>query len=316
MQQQRSDNDSPWKLILREYFSEAMEFFFPHIAELVDWTRPIEFLDKEFQQLSPDAEVGKRYADQLVRVYRKQGTPLILLLHLEVQAAPEKHFAERMLIYALRIYDYFHQPATSLAILCDKQADWRPTQHVLTSPGTQIAFDFTSVKLLDYQNRWADLEASRNPFATVVMAHLKTQSTKPNTKERKDWKLFLIRRLYEMGYTRSQILNLFKFVDWAMLLSERQKQAFWTELKEYEEQRKMPYITSVEEIGFARGQEVGQQRGERSLTLLQLTQKFGTLSDETVERISALNSEQLQALAIALLNFTSLDQLTQWLESI
>jgi hypothetical protein len=85
----RSDQDSPWKLVLRQYFREAMEFFFPTIAELVDWTKPPEFLDKEFQQLAPDAAIGKRYADQLVRLQRQQGQPLYLLLHLEVQAAPD-----------------------------------------------------------------------------------------------------------------------------------------------------------------------------------------------------------------------------------
>jgi predicted DNA-binding ribbon-helix-helix protein len=33
-----------------------------------------------------------------------------------------------------------------------------------------------------------------------------------------------------------------------MMLPEGLKQTFWAELKTYEEERKMPYITSVEEI--------------------------------------------------------------------
>jgi hypothetical protein len=59
----RTDQDSPWKLMLRQYFPEAIEFFFPDIAQAIDWTQPIEFLDKEFQQLTPDAEIGKRFAN-------------------------------------------------------------------------------------------------------------------------------------------------------------------------------------------------------------------------------------------------------------
>jgi hypothetical protein len=35
-----------------------------------------------------------------------------------------------------------------------------------------------------------------------------------------------------------------------MVLPESPKQAFWEELKAYEEARRMPYISSVEEIGF------------------------------------------------------------------
>lgn len=85
------------------------------------------------------------------------------------------------------------------------------------------------------------------------------------------------------------------------------KQAFWQELKAYEEERKVPYITSVEEIGF--------ERGQRSLILLLLQQRVGQLPDQLHDRISQLNLTQLEALAIALLNFSSLAELEAWLES-
>lgn len=125
----RTDQDSPWKEILRQYFPEAIAFFFPRLHHLSDWKKPFEFLDKEFQQLAPDAERGKRYADLLVKVWRKRGKPLFLLLHVEVQAKPEASFAERMFVYALRTFDRFRQPAVSSAILCDTKADWRPDRH-------------------------------------------------------------------------------------------------------------------------------------------------------------------------------------------
>jgi hypothetical protein len=80
----RADQDSPWKRILRFNFREAIEFLFPAIAAEIDWTKPIEFLEKEFQQLTPDSEIGKRLADQLVRAYKKGGGSIILLIHLEV----------------------------------------------------------------------------------------------------------------------------------------------------------------------------------------------------------------------------------------
>jgi hypothetical protein len=34
------------------------------------------------------------------------------------------------------------------------------------------------IKLIDYIPLWAKLEASQNPFAIVVMAHLKTKETR------------------------------------------------------------------------------------------------------------------------------------------
>ena len=110
---ERADLDSPWKEVLEAYFPQAMQFFFPETAALIDWERPYEFLDKEFQQIAREAEIGKRYADKLVKVWRIQGEELWLLLHVEIQAQAEKKFAERMFTYNFRIFDRFHKPAIS-----------------------------------------------------------------------------------------------------------------------------------------------------------------------------------------------------------
>jgi predicted transposase YdaD len=95
------------------------------------------------------------------------------------------------------------------------------------------------------------------------MAHLKTQETKKNPQVRQQWKFQLVRCLYEQGYNRSEVINLFKFIDWVMVLPKPQKSKFWQDLKTYEEQQKMPYITSVEEIGYERGFKEGEQRGQQ-----------------------------------------------------
>jgi hypothetical protein len=55
--------------------------------------------------------------------------------------------------------------------------------------GCEVNFKFSVVKLLDYQQNWQELEESSNPFATVVMAHLKAQETRGQQQERKTWKL-------------------------------------------------------------------------------------------------------------------------------
>ncbi len=285
----RADQDSPWKRILRFNFQAAIEFFFPNIAVEIDWTKPIEFLDKEFQQLTPDSEIGKRFADQLVKVYQKNGNSIILLIHLEVQAEPEIVFPKRMFTYVIRIVDYFNQEPISLAILCDSDSDWRPNQYRFITPGSSLEFNFTAVKLLDYRSRWDELEASDNIFATVVMTHLKAQDTKRNEPARKQWKLTLIKRLYERGYNRSTIINLFAFVDWLMILSNEAKVSFWQELRTYEEERQMPYITSVEQIGYDRGIE------EKAITIA-LNMLKDNLPLETIARFTGLSIEQLQQL--------------------
>ena len=298
-----------------QILSRSDRILFPTIDPLIDWTKTIEFLDTEFQQITPNAEIGKRFADQLVKVQLKKGKELILLIHLEIQAVPEKDFPERMFIYAIRIFELFHQLPVSLAILCDGKRDWRPSTYSLTTPESSLEFNFKAVKLLDYETQWSQLEQSRNPFAVVVMSHLKTRETKDSAIDRKIWKVRLVKRLYELGYDRSEVLNLFRFVDWVMILPEGLKRTFWNELKTYEEDRKMPYITSVEEIGYDRGLNEGEAKGERSITLLLLNHKFGELPDRMVEQIKALSIPKIEALSKALLDFTSIEDLTTWLKN-
>jgi Domain of unknown function (DUF4351) len=310
----KDEQDSPWKQILRQYLEDAMVFFFPAIADAVDWRVPPVFLDKEFRQIAPEAKTGRRFADQLVQLQCKRGKPLILLLHIEIQASPEANFAERVFVYALRIFDYFRQPATSIAILGDANPRWRPSQYTFSQPETDLIFRFGTVKLLDYKLRWADLEASTNPFACVVMAHLKMQETKQDKAARKVWKLWLIRRLYESGYNQDDVVNLFHFIDWLLKLPKALEDEFWQDLQTYEQERTMPYITSVERIGRRIGREEGREEERRSLVTLLLNEKFGDLPESTQTQITALSLKKLEALAIALLKFQSIDELNQWLQ--
>jgi hypothetical protein len=318
---QPNEQDAPWKTVLCQYFREATEFFFPEIAKVVDWSKPIEFLDKEFMKIAPDAATGKRFADQLVKVYRRGGKAIFLLIHVEIQASPEKAFAKRVFTYSLRILDYFDQPATSVAILCDANPKWRPNQYGFALPGTRLDFEFSIAKLLDYRDRWAELESSQNPFAWVVMAHLKMQETRRDKPSRRIWKMRLIRGLHESGYSRVDVVNLFNFIDWILGLPKPLEVEFWRELQTYEEGRKVAYITSVERIGYDRGKaegriEAAQQSLERqrSLILRQLHRKVGSVQDAALETINSLSLEQLESLGEALLDFGSIDDLTTWLD--
>jgi hypothetical protein len=51
-----------------------------------------------------------------------------------------------------------------------------------------------------------------------VMAHLRTLETRGDAGRRHREKFALVRRLYDLGYDREQILTLFRFIDWLMTL--------------------------------------------------------------------------------------------------
>jgi hypothetical protein len=139
--------------------------------------------------------------------------------------------------------------------------------------------------LLEFKQQWSALAASRNPFATVVMAHLQALETRQNRKKRKEAKLALTKRLYEQGYQREDIINLFKFIDWLMSLPTELEQEFQQELNQYEEEKRMPYITSVERMGM--------EKGMRESVIDALEIRFENVPSELVDEISQIQDTSL-----------------------
>ena len=74
-------------------------------------------------------------------------------------------------------------------VLGDERTSWRPSQFGYGLFGYAVEFKFPVIKLLDYQQQWSALEASRNPFATVVMAHLQAIATRSDRNKRLESKL-------------------------------------------------------------------------------------------------------------------------------
>ncbi|MBM4458124.1 MAG: hypothetical protein FJ011_10225 [Chloroflexi bacterium] len=96
----------------------------------------------------------------------------------------------------------------------DDDPAWRPSEFGYDIFGCRVSLTCPTVKLLDYAPRWEELATDRNPFAVIVMAHLKTLATRGDASERLHWKLNLIRGLYDGGYSKTDILELFRVIDW------------------------------------------------------------------------------------------------------
>ena len=59
-----------------------MDFLFPEISEEIDWSRGYKPQNSEFQQITGDADTGRRYADKLMRVYIKaDGKEALIFIH-------------------------------------------------------------------------------------------------------------------------------------------------------------------------------------------------------------------------------------------
>jgi len=292
------DYDSPWKEGMELYFKELMQFFFPDIAARIAWDKGYQFLDKELQQVVRDAEIGRRHADKLVRVWSLEDEPFHVMIHIEVQSDKDRDFPLRMYIYNYRIFDKQYRPVTSLAILADENPSWRPAAYRSEQWGCKINFEFPTVKLFDYSDKIDTLLEKTNPFAIITAAHLKTKATKNNPQERYTWKWTITRALYEKGFSTKNILSLYRLVDWLMMLPDDLTKQFTQNLIAYEEERKMPYITSAERIGIEKGRHEGRDEGmlfdAREMLLEALDEKFSRdIPTDIHDQIKALNNRIL-----------------------
>ena len=280
----RDDYDSPWKEALEGYFPEFLALFFPDIHEGIDWSRQHEFLDKELQQIVRDAEIGRRYADKLAKVWTLAGRETWVLIHVEVQGQSEPDFDKRMYVYNYRLFDRYQVDVVSLAVLADSSSDFQAGEYRRGRWGCEVRFCFPTVKLLELGRDWASLEASDNPFTLVVMAHLMAQKNRDGVK-RLDAKLQLIRLMYRRGYSKDQVLTLFRVIDWLLHLPPELAPAFEQALSSIKEEQKVAYITSIERLGLERGiqqgMEQGMQQGEAAVLTRQLQRKFGEKFTET-----------------------------------
>ena len=284
-----TDYDSPWKEALDRYFPQALEFLFPQIHAEIDWERGWEFLDKELQQVVRDAELGRRLVDKLVKVWQQDGSETWVLIHLEIQGKVEASFAERMFVYHYRLRDRYNLPVVTLAVLADKRESWRPTGYSYSLWGCQVNLEFPMVKLLDYKSQLSELEQNPNPFSVFVITHLQAQATRQNLEDRLQWKLRLVKGLYERGYDRKDILELFRFIDWVMALPIDLENQFDNELSAFEEERQMPYVSRFERRTTLK------TRQDDIIDALEV--RFGAIPEAIKNQVATLqDSDQVQAL--------------------
>ncbi len=292
---ERGDFDSPWKEAVEHYFKDFMAFFFPAIHDDIDWSRSYEFMDKELEKIVRNSQSGRRYADKLVKVFLQNGSETRLMIHIEIQGYHDSTFPKRMYIYNYRIFDRYNIETVSIAVLTDNNPKFRPDEYKTSRWGCELIFRFPIAKVWDYGRDWSSLAENPNPFAIVVMAHLKALEVK-DAFIRKRWKLRLIRLLYDRGYAYKDVLELFRFIDWLLILPKEMDEQFMEELHIIEEEKRMPYVTSVERIGIEKGIQQGIQKGIRMGSLKEaranvieaLKARFGTVPQDvqiTVQEI-------------------------------
>ncbi|HEX5271097.1 MAG TPA: hypothetical protein VFW33_11440, partial [Gemmataceae bacterium] len=200
----------------------------------------------------------------------------------------EEGFARRVFVYNYRIFDRYNAEVVSLVVLADDDPDWRPHRFQYGRWGAETGIRFEPVKLLAYAGREAALEADANPFARVVLAHLKTMETRRDPAGRHAWKVRLVRGLIAGGFTSEDVRELLRLIDWMMELPPALANLFDQEMARLEEERRMPYITSFERHGMEKGRKMALREAIEDL----LRDQFGDAGLPLLPEIQALDDAE------------------------
>ena len=191
-------------------------------------------------------------------------------------------------------------PVISLAILGDiDRPNWRPEKYAWNVPCTRVEMNFGVAKLFDYNERWAELEASENPFGLLTLAHLRAKQTRGGdaVEERYRWKRYLLELLAKKGWPTEDVCKFLAFIDRVMNLPEDVNEALKAEIGENKEKTMQEFMSTWEEAAVKKGREEGREEGRLGqMRMLQrhLTLHFGDLPAWTVERLERATVDQLE----------------------
>ena len=126
-----------------------------------------------------------------------------------------------------------------------------------------------------------------------------------------------------------QLRQVFRLIDLMMHLIPDLETEFEQRLTNLEEERKMPYVTSVERIWEARGRELGEEigkeigkeigeaQGRLSVAVALLTRQVGDLPENVVTRIKSLTGDDVNDFVTAAISceFSDVNSIESWIDA-
>src|SRR5207302_9783846 len=85
--------------------------------------------------------------------------------------------------------------------------------------------------------------------------------TRQDGAARHGWKVRLVKGLYRGGFEKEDVQQLFRLIDWLMVLPLELQGIFRDEIYEFEMEKRMPYVTSIESMAEEKGREEGREEG-------------------------------------------------------
>ncbi|PAV31117.1 hypothetical protein CIL05_00205 [Virgibacillus profundi] len=317
------DQDGLWKNLITELFEKFMQFFAPRLYEEIDFTKDPDFLQQELYKEIIQGKKGRVAADQIVKVFLKNGDERWILIHIEVEGKDGADFPKRMFRYFYRIYDKFDREIYAIALLTDAEKSTYHNQYRYSFHGTELEYTYNIYKF-DSKNI-KKLEQSSNPFAAAVIAGIYASKTKNDSQQRYIFKRKLMTQILQKftmsnEETHTYFTALLYFIDYLLQVPEELKQKFIEEIRpligkeevlqmKAEKEKLSPTLAAIfaeaKEEGEAKGIEKGRAEGkaegkaegiEEAKIMFAQELIRNKYSDETIAKLTKLDVEVIKKL--------------------
>ena len=295
-----------FKELITLLFIEFLQLFAPHIAALVD-PDSIEFVDKEM--FAPFLQSQEYEVDILVKC-KIAGEERFVLIHIENQAKKQGGFGGRMFNYFVVVRAKFELRIYPIALFSyDTPRKAEQETYIETEFGMDVVrYQFQTIQL--NRLKWQDYIGRNNPVAVALMAKMNVKPEDRATVRKEFYTLFTAGKLNnrQIGIIDEFMRSYLKLTKQEISQIEKESiQAMPTSAQP----RYRAFIYDWEEKAYERG--IAQ--GAHDLAVRQAEKRFGTLTDTLRQRISALPKDKVEAMGLALFDFETQDELTQWLNA-
>ena len=281
--------DQLFKELLRAFFREFMELFFPEVAARLDFAR-VTFLDRELFTDLPEGDV--REPDLVAQTYTQDGSPELALIHAEVQAT-------RRTIVRYRIFEYYvllrlrYKLPVFPMVLYLAPGTGGIAREIYTESlfGQEIlTFQYAALGIPDLDAD--DYLAQANPLAPALAALMRASAA-----GRARQKQISLQRVATSGLDDARKFLLNNIIETYTKLTEEEEEQFQQMLEQPEAKEAKQMISVYEMRGREAGREEGFLIGKRDTLLRLLRLRFGAVSEAVEARIEAItSSDTLDAL--------------------
>ena len=210
--------DESWKYILTTLFKNGLDFFYNELFVLVDFTKPVEFIESKLTNLDVGDHNNYKNVDKLIKCSLLDGNEQHILLHIEIEANNPYNIAQRMFIYycALKL-KFPNIEIQSLIIYLGEENPINWHQYNYKFILLEITYKCKYFNIVDVNED--DLLKSNNPFAYMVLFTKWLFKNKQTMQKRFTItkKLFLI--LKERKIDLESIKKIFIFINKLLSLS-------------------------------------------------------------------------------------------------